>query len=92
MGNLIGLCCPQYNERPQIAQVLSVEPAKIRARWFDGGWSKKWSVYTYRQNRKLIPWDGDVDMEHVVSSSVKLTPRGVLSAGCKRELRKLYNK
>ena len=43
-------------------------------------------------NRKLIPWDEDVDMELVVLISVKLTPRGVLSAGCKREVRKLYNK
>lgn len=91
-GELVALCCKKYNERPQIAKVLSSSAHKVKVRWYDGSWSKKWVVYTYLQGRpqRKVPWDEEVDINDIVSTNIKLTASGVLTAQCKRELEQCY--
>ena len=63
----------------------------MEVRWYDGGWRRKWSVYTYKDGRRQVPWDEEVNIDDIVHSNVKLTPGGVLTASCKRELEKIYS-
>ena len=89
-GELVALCCKQYNERPQIAKVLTVSESKATVRWYDGTWTRKWVVYTYMSGRKKVPWDEDVDIKDIIHTKINLTASGVLTLQCKRELEQCY--
>ena len=60
VGSMVALCCPQYNEQPQLAKVLDVGQNKLKVQWFDGSWSGKWKVYKYKVGRKVMEWVEDV--------------------------------
>lgn len=87
---MVALCCPQYNERPQLAKVLSLSPDKLRVQWFDGSWSRKWKVYTYRVGKKTLEWVEEVSRQHIVASNILLTRGGSLTAKSKRDLKQAY--
>ena len=86
----MALCCKKYNERPQIAKILSLSAQRVKIRWYDGSWSKKWTVYTYLEGRRRVPWDEEVDIDDIISTNIKLTASGVLTAQCKRHLEQCY--
>ena len=90
-GELVALCCKKYNERPQIAKVLTLSGSKATVRWYDGSWTRKWVVYTYMERQRKVPWDEELDIEDIIYSKVKLTASGVLTACTKRELEQCYN-
>ena len=89
-GELVALCCPQYNERPQIGEALSCSGDKVHLKWYDGTWTSKWKVYTYIKNRKKVAWEEEVDIHHIVKRHIKLTPSGKLGVKVKEELKNLY--
>ena len=90
MGDMVALCCPQYSERPQLAKILSIKDSKLTVQWYDGSWTGQWKVYTYTIGRKEVDWVEEVPFEYVVSDSVDFTPKGNLTAKCRRELKKAY--
>ena len=69
VGSMVAFCCPQYNERPQLAKVLDVGQNKLKVQWFDGSWSGKWKVYKYKVGRKVMEWVEDVHQSHLVATS-----------------------
>ena len=89
-GELVALCCPQYNERPQIGLVLKVASNKLHVRWYDGSWTGKWKIYKYFLGRKEMTWEEEVDITHLVLRDVQLTSAGRLSLKTKRKLKELY--
>ena len=90
VGDLVALACSQYKERPQIAQILSMSEKKVKVRWYNGTWTRKWSVYLYKERENNMPWDEEVELEDIIYTNVKLTPSGALTVETKRELKKLY--
>ena len=91
---MVALKCPSYSERPQIAEVLSTSEELINVRWYDGRWSTKWKVYTYkhRETKQIIPWDEQVHRKYLLYRNVKFTASDKLTNKCKEDLKKLYQK
>lgn len=67
-GELVALCCKAYSERPQIAEILSLSAHRAMVHWYDGSWSRKWTIYTYLdgQQRRKVPWDEEVDIDDII--------------------------
>ena len=91
LDDLIALAYPQYNERPQLAQLLRVNGDKIYIRWYEGSWTGQWKVCTYYIGKKKVVWEEEVETKHIIMHSVKLTPAGRLSSKTKQKLQELYN-
>ena len=87
----MALCCPHYNERPQIGEVLAYSGEEVHLKWYDGTWTSKWKVYTYIKNRKKVAWEEKVDINHIIKRNIKLTPSGKLGLRTKAELKELYD-
>ena len=87
---MVALCCPQYNERPQIGEILACSGDKVQIKWYDGSWTSKWTVYTYIINRKKVAWEEEVSIQYIIKRNVKLTPTSRLGKKLKEELKKLY--
>lgn len=89
-GELVALCCKQYNERPQIAKILTLSGSKATVRWYNGTWTRKWVVYTYMKGRSKVPWDEEVTIKDIICTKVNFTASGVLTAHCRRDLEQCY--
>ena len=92
-GQLVALCCPHYNERPQIGEAMAYSAAgdKVHIKWYDGTWSSKWRVYTYIKNRKKVAWEEDIAINQIIKRNIKLTPSGKLGLRTREELKELYD-
>ena len=86
----MALYCTQYNERPQIGQILEVKEEKATVKWYDGTWRGKWKVYTYREGRKTVAWLETLPVSAIIAGKVELTQNGQLSKASKDKLKKLY--
>ena len=58
--------------------------------WFDGTWTSKWKVYTYRAGRKTVEWEEEVKLEEILTNEVVFTDSMRLSVQSKRKLLNLY--
>ena len=90
MGDLVALLCAQYNERPQIGKILKVSRKVATIRWFDGTWSGRWKVYTYKVGKKTMTWEEEVKLEEILDNDVNFTAGMKLSMITKRKLQTLY--
>ena len=81
----------KYNERPQLGQVLEVKEEKVTIKWFDGTWSSKWKVYTYKDGRKTVAWVESLPIDDIIEGKIELTKSGSLPKATKDKLRQLYN-
>ena len=84
----MALLCLQYNERPQIGQILKIV-ATIK--WFDGTWNSKWKVYTYKVGKKTVVWEEEVQVKEILTNDVVFTDGMRLSMSCKHKLQNLYD-
>ena len=57
-GEIVALCCIKYHERPQLGMVLETRDDKVTIKWYDGCWSWKVKVYTYKESRnsEYVAW------------------------------------
>ena len=88
---MVALCCPQYNERPQIGEILACSGDKVQIKWYDGSWTSKWTVYTYIINRKKVYSLGGRSLYSVhYKKKCKTYPKFQVREKLKEELKKLY--
>ena len=90
-GEIVALCCDKYSERPQLGQVLEKKDNKVSIKWYDGTWSSKWKVYTYKDRRQTVAWVETVEISDIILGKVELTKSGFLPKVTKDKLRDLYN-
>ena len=89
----MALLCQKYHERPQIGEVLEVKGSQVTIKWFDGTWTGRCRVYTYKDKRKsLVAWTETLPVDEIIHRDIKLTKGGSLSKIVKDQLRDLYNK
>ena len=70
----MGILCQKYNERPQIGEVIRVPDngqQTVKLRWYDGTYSTRWKVYTYRSGRKIVPWDEEIDIKEIITRNLQ---------------------
>ena len=89
-GEIVALRCVKYNERPQLGQVLEVKDT-VTIKWYDGTWSSKWKVYTYRNGRQMVAWIETLPLSDIIAGNIQLTNSGALPKAIKDKLRHLYN-
>ena len=85
----MALLCLQYNERPQIGQILQIDRNVATIKWFDGTWNSKWKVYTYKVGKKTVAWEEEVQVK-ILTNDV-FTDGMRLSMSCKHKLQNLYD-
>ena len=88
---MVALRCEKYSERPQLGQVLQSKDNEVTIKWYDGTWSSKWKVYTYKDGRNTVAWIETVPMNDIILSKIELTKSGSLPTAIRGKLRDLYN-
>ena len=53
MGDIVAFRCVKHQKRPQLEMVLEMKDDKATIKWYDGTWTGKWKVYTYKNSRNL---------------------------------------
>ena len=90
MGDSVALLCPQYNERPQIGKILKMSRKVATIRSYDGTWSGRWRVYTYKVRKRTMRTEEEVKLEEILEI-VNFTKEMKISMSMKRKLQTLYS-
>ena len=90
IGGFVALLVKKYNERPQIGRVKEVKGDKIRVEWYDGTWNGKWKMYKYREGRRMVVWEEDLEKTCIISKDISFTRDSRLDSKTKKELRNAY--
>ena len=92
-GEIVALRCLKYQERPQLGMVLQVADDEVTIKWYDGSWSGRWKVYTYKesQNSEPIAWVETLPIGDIITGKIELTKSCSLPKATKEKLRDLYN-
>ena len=92
-GEIVALRCLKYQERPQLGMVLQVADDEVTIKWYDGSWSGRWKVYTYKESRNSEPiaWVETLPIGDIINGKIELTKSCSLPKATKEKLRDLYN-
>ena len=71
--------------------MLEVKDNKVTIKWYDGTWSSKWKVYTYKDGRMTVAWVETLQISDIIVGKIDLTKSGSLPKATKDKLRDLYN-
>nr|XP_057926461.1 nipped-B-like protein A isoform X3 [Doryrhamphus excisus] len=88
--DVIGLCCPKYKDRPQIARVVQKTPSGYTIHWMAGSYSGPWAEAKKRDGRKLVPWVDTIKESDIIYKKIALTSNHKLSNKIVQTLRSLY--
>ena len=73
--------------------VLQVADDEVTIKWYDGSWSGRWKVYTYKESRNSEPiaWVETLPIVDIITGKIELTKSCSLPKTTKEKLRDLYN-
>jgi hypothetical protein len=73
--------------------VLQTKDDEVTIKWYDGSWSGKWKVYTYKESRnsEFVAWVETLPIGDIIFGKIELTKSCLLPKAAKEKLRDLYN-
>ena len=73
--------------------VLQTRDDEVTIKWYDGSWSGKWKVYTYKESRnsESVAWVETLPIGDIIIGKIELTKSCSLPKATKEKLRDLYN-